>query len=114
MVSASATVEIGRPRSAETKLSVAILAIVAPRPASALMVTEYVTVADCPAPSVPPAVEVAPEPRRAMITPDSLATLPLPELTLGAGVVIVVPDGTGSCSSTLVASPVPLFVAVIV
>ena len=33
---------------------------------------------------------------------------------LGAGVVIAVPAGTGSRSCTLVASPVPLFVAVIV
>ena len=73
-----------------------MLAIVSPSPASALIVTAYVTVADCPGARVPPTVDVAPLPSRPTITPDSFATLP--ELALGAGVVIVVPDGTGSRS----------------
>ena len=75
-----------------------MLAIVSPSPASALIVTAYVTVADCPGARVPPAVGVAPLPSRATITPDSFVTLPDPELTLGAGVVIAVPDGSGSRS----------------
>ena len=73
-----------------------MFSIVSPSPASALIVTAYVTVADSPGASVPPTVDVAPLPSRATITPDSSATLP--ELALGAGVVIVVPDGTGSRS----------------
>jgi hypothetical protein len=79
-----------------------------------LIVTANVTVADCPGASVPPAVDDAPAPSRATITPDSFATVPAPALTLGAGVVMVVPAGSGSLNCTFVASPVPLLVAVIV
>ncbi|CAB4347671.1 unannotated protein [freshwater metagenome] len=113
VVSAEATVEIGRPRSGETKFSVPVLVITSPSGRSALIVASNVTVAEAPGASVPPSLELAPLPSLAVIVPPTLLALPLPAETVGPALSVTAP-GIGSVSWTLVALAAPLLVAVIV
>ena len=113
VVAAEATVEIGRPRSGETKFSVAVLVITSPSGRSALIVASKVTVTDAPIASVPPSVGVAPLPSLAVIVPPTFVALPTPAETVGPALSVTA-LGSGSVSWTLVALAAPLLVAVIV
>ncbi|CAB4621882.1 unannotated protein [freshwater metagenome] len=87
--------------------------IALPSTASPSITTSNSTVADWPEANVPPVEAVAPLPRRAVIELLTTVALPTPLVTVGDPLTVV-PPGNGSTSSTLVAGPDPLFVAVIV
>ena len=119
MLVADATVEIGRPRSAETNCSVAALSIVCPSAAVPRMSASNVIDTDCAGARVPPTPLDAPLPSQALtvFAVESYDPAPLPEPPTTVTFATVAgsrPAGIGSLSCTPVALPVPLLVAVIV
>ena len=113
VVAAEATVEIGNPRSGETKFSVAVLVITSASGRSALIVASKVTVAEALGASVPPSLALAPLPSLAVTVPPTLVAFPMPAETVGPALSVTA-LGIGSLSCTLVALAAPLLVAVIV